>query len=169
MQLKKKALLAVLASGVMVSAFAEHNFKVCYHNQTASSIYYINDGISHKWKSRGELVGSGQVPANSMKCFGNIQDETMFATDYITFTLGKDDGQHTYTSWAGIVVPAFAKPYIIAQNATEKKGGIIYDNTNDGHDNYELHVFVQPDGSIIYSNSGDLKDNASYITPRFFK
>ncbi len=169
MQLRKKALFTVMAAGVMANSFAGHYFKVCYHNQTSSVVYYINDGISHKWQKRGELVGSGQIAANSEKCFGDIKDETMFSTDYITFTLGRSNGKKTYTNWTGIVVPAFSKPYVIAQNATAKKGGVLYDNTSDGHNNYQLHIFIEPDGKIIYSNSGDFTDTSSYITPRFFK
>lgn len=165
----KKTLLAIAACGAVSTAFADHNFTVCYHNQTPTPIYYINDGISHKWKTRGELIGSGQVDGNSSKCFARISDETMFSTDYITFTLGKEDGNNTYTRWVGIVVPAFAKPYVIAQSATATKGGIMLDNTKDGKDNYQLHLFVEPDGTLVFSGSSDFKDTSSYLEPRFFK
>ncbi len=166
--MKFKIALIALSIVCSTSAWAEHHYTICYHNQSNSAIYYINDGISHKWKEKGELVGSGQVAANSEKCFSKISDETMFTNDYITFTLGKEDGNNTYTRWIGIVHPAFGKSYVIAQGATATKGGKLTDNTSSGKDMYELHVFVQ-DNKIIYSNSGDFKDTAQYIEPRFFK
>lgn len=169
---KIQALFVTLAICGTTSAWADHRYTVCYHNQTNSAIYYINDGISHKWKTRGEFVGSGEIKANTDKCFGGIADETMFSTDYITFTLGKEaeDGSGTtYTRWGGIVHPAFSKSYVIAQNATATKGGKLTDNTSSGKDTYELHVFVTPGNKIIYSNSSDFKDTSQYIEPRFFK
>ena len=166
---KAKGLFIALATLSATSAWADHRYTVCYHNQTNSPIYYINDGISHKWENRGELVGSGQVAANADKCFGGIIDETMFSTDYITFTLGKEEGNNTYTRWVGIVQPAFGKAYVIAQGATVTNGGKLVDNTSSGKDTHELHVFVKQDGNIIYSNSKDFKDTAAYIEPRFFK
>ena len=166
---KAKKLLFTLAVLSSTSAWAEHHYTVCYHNQSTTPIYYINDGISHKWKTRGELIGSGQVEANQSKCFSRIGDETLFSTDYITFTIGKEDGNNTYTRWAGIVHPAFGKSYLIAQGATATKGGILTDDTTTGKDTYGLHLFVQQDGSVIYSNSKDFNDKSSYIEPRFFK
>ena len=164
-----RELLIGAAFGFITAAWADHRYVVCYHNQTNSAIYYINDGISHKWNTRGQFTGSGQIKANSDKCFGGISDETVFTNDYITFTLGKEEGDSTYTRWTGIVHPAFGKSYVIAQGATATKGGKLTDNTSSGKDTYELHIFVQPDGKIIYSNSKDFSATDAYIEPRFFK
>lgn len=164
----KKVLLAIAALSAS-SAWAEHIFTVCYHNMSSTPVSYINDGVSHKWKNRGELVGSGQVAPNETKCFGKIRDETMFSTDYITFTLGKDEGEKTYTRWVGIANGGFSKPFVFAQDAVETKTGKLLDNTNDGKDNYELHIYVRNDGTFMYSNSKDPSNTDLVITPRKFK
>ena len=164
----KKILLALAALSAS-SAWAEHVFTVCYHNISTTPVSYINDGVSHKWKSRGELAGSGQVAPNETKCFTNIKDETLFTTHYITFTLGKDDGSKSYTRWIGIADPGFSKPFIFAQDAVETKTGKLSDNTSDGKDNFELNIFVKSDGSFVYSNSKDINNTDAIITPRKFK
>ncbi|MBP9743121.1 MAG: hypothetical protein KBD37_07185, partial [Burkholderiales bacterium] len=127
------------------------------------------DGVSHKWKSRGELVGTGEVASGASKCFKKINDETMFSTDYITFTLGKEDGNKTYTHWVGIANPGFSKPYVIAQDAIETNTGKLKDHTSDGHDNFELNIFIKNDGTFLYSNSRNPDDTDNVITPRKFK
>ncbi len=164
----KKAML-VLVFFVSTEAFAERMFKVCYHNLSSTPVEYINDGVSHKWKSRGELVGTGAVAAKATKCFKGIKDETIFSTDYITFTLGKDDGSQNYTRFVGIVDGAMTKPYIFAQDAVDNNTGKLADNVNMGKDSYELHIFIKNDGSFIYSNSKDFNETDAYITPRKFK
>lgn len=164
-----KKILFLIAALSATSAFAEHRFTVCYHNLSSTPVSYINDGISHKWKSRGELVGTGQVEPGATKCFAKIADETMFSTDYITFTLGKSEGDKTYTRWIGIANSGFARPFLFAQDAVETKTGKLKDNTADGKDNYELHIFINQDGSFLYSNSKDPKDSENILTPRKFK
>jgi hypothetical protein len=156
----KKLLLILLAMSASYCAFAEHIFKVCYVNQSDASVPYINSGISRKWKSRGELVGNGDLKPGEKKCFGNIKDETVFSTDMITFTLDH--------KWFGIMNPGFAHPYVISQDATEKKGGKLTDTTDDGRDNYSLYMFIMKDGSVVLSTSSDLKDEGSIIKPRKF-
>lgn len=164
-----KKILFALAALSASSAWAEHVFTVCYHNLSSTPVSYINDGVSHKWKSRGQLSGSGQVAPNETKCFGSIKDETMFTTHYITFTLGKDEGTKTYTRWVGIANPGFSKPFIFAQDAVETKTGKLVDNTNDGKDNYELNIFIKEDGTFLYSNSKDPSNTDAVLTPRKFK
>ncbi|MFN7094219.1 MAG: hypothetical protein ACK4M7_02545 [Burkholderiales bacterium] len=155
----KKLFAFLIAFGFAVPAWASHFFTVCYYNQTNSAISYNNDGISHKWKNRGELVGSGSIPMGQSKCFGKIMDETLFTKDYITFYV---DGK-----WMGIVNSGFANPYVIAQDAQAKKGGLLIDDTRDGRDNYQLNVFVT-DSGIVYSNGEDITNKEHFITPRSF-
>ena len=156
----KKIMFLMLMMGASCTAFAEHIFRVCYINKTTGSVPYLNDGISRKWKSRGELVGSGDLAPGEKKCFGNIKDETVFATDMITFTLNH--------KWFGIMNPGFSRPYVIAQDATEKKGGKLNDNTDDGRDNYKLYIFVMQDGSFVLSTNKDINDETSIIKARKF-
>ena len=164
-----KRFILLLAFLGTANAFAERVFTVCYHNLSSTPVEYINDGVSHKWKSRGQLVGSGAVAPKETKCFKDIKDETIFSTDYITFTLGKDEGNQTYTRWVGIVDGAVTKPYVIAQNVVDTNTGKLADNVDSGKDSYELHIFVKNDGTFIYSNSKDINDTDAYITPRKFK
>lgn len=156
----KKILLIILAMCASYTVFAEHIFKVCYINQTNAAVQYLNDGISRKWKSRGELVGRGDVAPGETKCFGNIRDETIFSSDMITFTLNH--------KWFGIINPGFSRPYVISQDATEKKSGKLTDTTDDGRDNYSLYIFVVQDGEFVFSTSKDIKDQSSIIKPRKF-
>lgn len=156
----KKLLIFLIAVSCSYSAFAEHIFKVCYVNQSAGTVPYINNGLSRKWKNRGELVGNGELKPGETKCFGNITDETMFSTDMITFYLNN--------KWFGIVNPAFSRPYIISQDATEKKGGKLSDSTKDGRDNYSLYINVMTDGSFVLSNTDDQKDQSQIVVPRKF-
>lgn len=156
----KKVILLLGALSASYCAFAEHVFKVCYVNQSASTVPYINNGISRKWKSRGELVGSGQLTPGEKKCFGNIKDETMFSSDMITFYLNN--------KWFGIINPGFSHPYVISQDATMKKGGKLVDNTKNGRDNYDLYIFVMKDGSFILSSSENITDPSNIIQPRKF-
>ncbi len=163
-----KKIILVLAFFASNQAFAERIFTVCYHNLSATPVEYINNGISHKWKSRGELVGSGSVAGNATKCFKNIKDETIFSKDYITFTLGKDEGGENYTRFIGIVDSGFSKPYVFAQDAVDTNTGKLSDNVSSGKDSYELHIFIKKDGNFIYSNSKDISKTDAYITPRKF-
>ncbi len=164
-----KKIILVLAFFASSQAFAERIFTVCYHNLSSTPVEYINDGVSHKWKSRGELVGTGLVAAKETKCFKNIKDETIFSTDYITFTLGKNEGDQTYTRFVGIVDGAMTKPYVFAQDAVDTNTGKLADNVRTGKDSYELHIFIKNDGSFVYSNSKDFSQTDAYITPRKFK
>lgn len=164
-----KKLLLLLAFLGLTQAFAERIFTVCYHNLSSTPVVYINDGVSHKWKSRGTLVGTGSVAPKATKCFKDIKDETIFSTDYITFTLGKDKGSQTYTRYVGIVDGAITKPYVFSQNAVDTNTGKLADNKDTGKDSYELHIFVKNDGTFVYSNSKDISDTEAYITPRKFK
>ncbi len=164
----KKLLLVLVILG-STPAWAEHMFTVCYHNLSSTPVSYINDGVSHKWKNRGELVGTGQVAPSQTKCFSNIKDETIFTTHYITFTLGKDEGDKTYTRWVGIAHGAFSKPFVFAQDATETNTGKLIDNKSSGKDSYQVHIFINNDGSFLYSNSKDPNDADAAIIPRKFK
>lgn len=164
-----KKLFFVIAMVSAASSWAEHKFTVCYHNLSSTPVVYINDGVSRKWKNRGELIGNGEVAPGATKCFRKITDETLFANDYITFTLGKDTGAKPYTRWVGIANSGFSKPYVIAQDAVETSTGKLRDNTRDGQDNYELNIFVKNDGTFLYSNSRDPNDTEDIITPRKFK
>lgn len=142
-------------------AFAKHLFNICYVNKSNANISYINNGISHKWKERGELVGDGSVTPGQTKCFGKIMDETIFSSDILTF--------YVNNKWFGIVNSGFSKPYVIAQDATEKSGGKLLDNTNDGIDNFSLYINVMPDNSFLLSNVADTTDLANIVVPRKFK
>ena len=164
-----KKIIVVMAFFASGSAFAEHVFTVCYHNLSSTPVEYINDGVSHNWKSRGELVGSGLVAAKETKCFKNIKDETIFSTHYITFTLGKDEGPQIYTRFVGIGHGAMTKPYVFAQDAVDTNTGKLADKVSTGKDSYELHIFIKNDGSFVYSNSKDFNQTDAYITPRKFK
>ena len=164
----KKVLFALAALSTS-SAWAEHVFTVCYHNLSSTSLGYINDGVSHKWKSRGELVGTGSVAPKQTKCFSDIRDETIFSTDYITFTLGKDQGSKTYSRWVGIADGAMTSPFVFSQDAVETKTGKLADNQSTGKDSYELHIFAKNDGTFVYSNSKDIEDTDAVVTPRKFK
>ncbi|MCC2645366.1 MAG: hypothetical protein K0R49_699 [Burkholderiales bacterium] len=148
-------LVAVVAS---YYAVAEHNFTVCYINQSADSVPYINNGISYKWKDRGELVGKGNVAPGQTKCFEKIKDETVFLSHMITF--------YVNNKWFGIINSGFAHPYVIAQYATEKKGGKLHDATEDGRDNYELHIFIMKDGSFQLKTGKDDTNSLDIIKPR---
>ena len=163
-----KRILLVLTMLIATSVWAEHIFKVCYHNLSDDTLYYINEGPSHKWNNRGELVGNGVLKAKEERCFGNITDETIFSSDYITFTVGKEHGDKVKTKWVGIANTAFTMPYVFVQDSTERTGGKLLDDTNDGKDNYELHIFVNNDGNIIFSNSSNLEDTDKIIKPRKF-
>lgn len=156
----KKLLILLSMVVIYPRVFAEHTFKVCYINQSTNKVAYINNGISRKWKSRGELLGSGHVAPGEVKCFGNIKDETIFTSDIITF--------YAHNKWYGIVNPGFASPYVIAQDATNSKGGKLKDNTVNGKDNYSLYITVLENGSAILSNSQNYKDEDSIIEPRRF-
>jgi len=158
----KKLFTCFIALGVTSASWADHTFKVCYYNQTNAIIPYNNEGLSHKWKSRGELVSNGFINPKENKCFGKIVDETMLFTDYITFSVAN--------KWIGIVNPGLAKPYIIAQDAKAKKGGKLTDDTKDGKDNYMLNIFVTENG-LIYNNGHDPRDQCQndIIIPRKFK
>jgi hypothetical protein len=101
------------------------------------------------------IIGAGET-----KCFGNIKDETMFSTDMITF--------YVNNKWFGIVNPAFSRPYVISQDAVEKKGGKLTDNTKNGHDDYSLYINVMADGSFVLSNSPDQDDQTQVIQARKF-
>lgn len=140
--------------------FAEHNFSICYYNQTNIPVVYVNNGIGHLWKSRGNFMGDGTLNAGESKCFDKIVDETLFRAHYTTFSIDR--------IWIGIVNPPFSSPYIIAQNAVAKNGGKLIDDTKNGRDNYNLHVFVTSNG-IVYSNSSDINDKDSILVPRKFK
>ena len=157
----KKLLLVCAFLSTSLPAFAKHLFTVCYVNKSSNNISYINNGISRKWKERGELVGDGTITPGQSKCFGKMMDETVFSSDIITF--------YVNNKWFGIVNPGFAKPYVIAQDATAKSGGKLIDNTNDGVDNYSLYINVMPDNSFLLSNVQDSSDIANLITPRRFK
>lgn len=154
----RKLLLILVAMFLSYSAFAEHLFKVCYINQSAVDVPYINNGISRKWKSRGELVGSGNVAPGQTKCFDGIKDETIIFTHMITF--------YVNNKWFAIMNSGFSRPYVVAQDATEKKGGKLYDATDDGRDNYELHVFIMKDGSFVLRTGKDDTDPSNIIKPR---
>ena len=148
-----------IASG---TAFAKHNFVVCYYNQTNTVVPYNNDGISKKWLTRGELVGSGTLNAGQSKCFSGIADETIFSSDYITFSVAN--------KWVGIVNAGFKKPYAIAQDATATTNGKIPHAVIKGHDTYSLNIHIMNDnGEIILSKSSDPKVTSDYIIPRKFK
>ncbi len=164
-----KKILVAIAALTASSAWAEHIFTICYHNLSTSPVSYINDGVSHKWKSRGELTGSGEVAPKETKCFSKIKDETLFTTHYITFTLGKDEGEKTYTRWVGIANSGFSKPFVFAQDAVETKTGKLADNKSNGKDNFELNIFIKSDGTFTYSNSKDINNTDAIITPRKFK
>ncbi len=157
----KKLLLICAGVCLSLNVFAAHVFTVCYANQSKSNISYINNGISHKWEKRGELVGNGDVSPGQTKCFGNIIDETIFSSDILTF--------YVNNRWFGIVNPGFSRPYVIAEYATAKRGGKLTDNTSDGVDNYALYINVMPDGSFVLSNVKDVTDQANIIVPRRFK
>jgi hypothetical protein len=156
----KKILVALLSMSISCYAFAEHVFKVCYVNKSESSVHYINDGISHKWKSRGELIGNGKLAVGETKCFANIKDETIFSSDMITFTINN--------KWFGIVNPGFARPYVISQDATEKKGGKLVAIKSEFKDSYPLYVFIMNNGIFILRTSENADDDSSIIYPRRF-
>jgi len=157
----KKLLLVCAFLSLSLPAFARHLFSVCYVNKSNSNVSFINNGISRKWKERGELVGDGVVEPGQSKCFGNMMDETVFSADIITF--------YVNNKWFGIVNPGFSKPYVIAQDATAKSGGKLIDNTNDGVDNYSLYINVMPDGSFLLSNVKDTTDLTNIIVARRYK
>lgn len=156
----RKLLFILLVIGASYTACAEHVFIICYINQSGASVPYLNDGISRKWKNRGELIGNGELAPGEKKCFSNIKDETIFSTDMITFTLNN--------KWFGIMNPGFSRPYVIGQDGIEAKGGKLNDETEDGRDNYKLYIFVEKDGAFVLSTSEDMNDQESIIKPRRF-
>jgi hypothetical protein len=159
-----KKLLILLGTLCTAPAWASHHFTVCYYNWTSSPVSYNNDGISYKWKNRGELTGVGSVNANQSKCFSGITDETMIFTHYITFTVGD--------KWYGIANPGFSRPFVIAQDgtSTKRKDGLLTKTVDSGgHEDFSLNIHFQKDGSVVLSNAGDPKDNSQYITPRKYK
>jgi hypothetical protein len=146
----KKLIFILVAISTSYSVLAEHIFKVCYTNQSDATVPYINNGISRKWKNRGELVGSGNLASGETKCFDKIRDETIIMTHMITF--------YVNNKWFAIMDSAFSRPYISAQDATEKKDGKLIDTTDDGRDNYELDIFVNKDGTfLLKTGSGETK------------
>lgn len=161
----KKFLLLLTCLTSAVPSFAVHNFTVCLHNETNNTVSYNNNGISHKWKSRGELVKVGKISANTQKCFSDIKDETIFATHYVTFTVND--------TWFGIANPSsFSRPYVIAQYATNTKGGKIPFKIENGKDNFVIHIHViSKHPGYVITSSGNLKDTdaSNIITPRKFK
>ena len=167
--LNHKTALWLCLIAISSLAVANHKFTVCYHNNTANSVLYDNDGITHKWKNRGQLVGSGELATGATKCFGNIVDETIFSTDYLTFSIEEKLNNVSKTRWIGIANSGFSRPYIVAQDAKSTKNGKLVDHKVDGNDNYVLHVFLQPDGSIVYSNVDSVTDTSAQITPRLLK
>jgi hypothetical protein len=164
-----KILMFVTLILCSISAFAKHNFTVCIHNNTTNQISYDNNGLKHKWKENGQLVGTGTISTNTIKCFGGIADETLFSKDYITFNINTQTGGTSNTHWVGIVNPGFSAPYLVAQDATNKKGGKLTDHTASGKDVFALHVFVNQDGTFNYSNSEDINDASNKIEPRKLK
>lgn len=153
----RKLILVLIALFLSYGAFAEHFFKVCYINKTEGTVPYVNSGISRSWKNRGELVGNGSLAAGETKCFDQIKDETILLKHWITFTVNN--------KWFGIVNWTFSRPYTIAQDSTEKSGGKLYDATNDGRDNYELHIFVMKDSFVLRTGKDDT-DPSNIIKPR---
>ncbi len=160
--MKIKTTLTVLMTLFASTTFAKHHFNVCLYNQTDTKIPYNNEGISKKWLSRGELVGAGLLNAKEHKCFHNIEDETIFSLDYITFTVaGK---------WLGIVNSGFKKPYLITQDAVATKGGQIPHYIIKGKDYYNLNIHIMnATGEMIYSANDDYTVANEHITPRKFK
>ena len=156
----KKSLLVLLVAASSLAS-AKHYFNICYYNWSKSPVTYNNEGITHKWKDRGTLVGSGTIMPEQNKCF-QASDETMFITHYITF--------YVNNTWFGATDPGFTKPYAIAQQATATKGGKLANHVdNAGHDQYNLNVHIMSNGENILSASNDPKDSDDIITPRLFK
>lgn len=147
--------------------YAEHVFKVCYHNETANPVEYDNsvvNSFNKRWKSRGELTGSGVLSAkgepDSTKCFEKIADEKIFMSHYMSFKVNN--------TYVGFVNPWFGHPYVVAQGAKTTSGGKLIDDTADGKDNYQLHIFVTFNG-LVFSNSADINNTSQIINPRKFK
>ncbi len=156
-----KKSLVLLMSLAASASWAKHYYNVCYYNWSNSPVSYNNDGITHKWKDRATLTGSGEIVAGQNKCF-QTNDETMFITHYVTF--------YVNNKWYGVTDPGFTKPYAIAQGATAKKGGKLGNKVDgSGHDQYNLNVHVMTNGETILSSSKDPKDTDDVIIPRLFK
>lgn len=161
----KKILLFLACLTSSIYSFAAHHFTVCLHNETNNTVSYNNNGISHKWKSRGELTKTGNILSNSQKCFSDVTDETIFTTHYITFTFNN--------TWFGIANPSsFSRPYVIAQYATNTKGGKIPFKIENGKDKFVVHIHaVNKHPGFVITSSGNINDTDSLniITPRKFK
>ncbi len=155
--MKKLLLILGLSAGI---SFAAHHFNVCYYNWSNSPINYNNNGIKYKWKARETLAGSGKVESGQKVCF-TTKDETMMFSHVITF--------YVNNKWIGIVNPAFARPYVIAEDATSKshKDGKLQQSVDvAGQEQCNLNVHILNDGSQILSTGNDPKDITSRITPR---
>ncbi len=157
----KKYFILLLAI-TSTSVFAAHHYNICYYNWSSSPVTYNNDGVSHSWKLKGSLKGTGTIAPKQNKCFNNVVDETLFTTHYITF--------YVNNKWLGVTNPGFAKPYAIAEGANATSGGKLYQVIdNAGQDNYILNVHILKNKSILLSGSNDPQDLDSVITPRKLK
>lgn len=154
--MKKSLLLVLVSIATSGSAFAIHNFNVCYYNSTSQPVTYNNDGVHHKWKHHGTLEGNGAIAANSHKCFVT-SDETIFSSHYTTF--------YVNNKWYGIVNPGFSRPYAVAQNASSTSGAKLERGTGADTDTYNLNVLVSDNGATL-SNSSDPKNSEAFIKPR---
>lgn len=157
--MRKLICLFLISSAFTINAI--HHFNVCYYNWTNNDLNYNNNGIKYKWKKSGELTGSGEIKANTHKCF-KTYDETLFISHYITF--------YVNNNWYGIRHPWYANPYVISEKATAKKGGKLIHNINtDGEDSYDLNIHFIKNNEVKLSSSNDPQDTKSYIEPIFFK
>lgn len=154
--MKKSLLLVLVSTAISGTAFAIHNFNICYYNNTNHAITYNNDGVLHKWKHKGTLEGSGTIAANEHKCFV-ASDETIFTSHYKTF--------YVNNKWYGIVNPGFSKPYVVSQGATNTSGAKLEEEHGSAEDNYNLSLLVSDTGVSIL-NSSDPKSSGPFITPR---
>ena len=160
-----KKSLALLMAIVASSSFAKHYFNVCYYNWSNHPVGYNNgtdDKKSNKiskdnFKDRGTMIGSGVIAVGQNKCF-KATDETIFLSHRLSFVV---DNQ-----LLSIVNPAFSKPYVVSQNATEKAKGTIGNQVdNNGHDQYYLNVHILDNNKLQLSSSTDPKNASGVIDP----
>lgn len=162
----KKYLILCIVTVVSCNAWAKHYFNICYYNWTKHPIGY-NNGATDKsgnkvskdnFKDRGTVVGSGYIDAEKNKCF-YAADETIFLSHKLSFIVSNQ--------LLGIVDPAFSKPYVISQNATQSTSKSKLANSVDkgGHDQYYLNVHILPNYNVVLSSSHDPKNTSAYLEP----